>query len=75
MLQRFAQFRVALAEFLEQPHVLDGDDRLVGEGFEERDLLVGERLETSRRIMITPIASPSRSNGVAAWSDRLRVRR
>ena len=36
MLQRFAQFRVALLEFLEQPHVLDGDDRLVGEGFEQR---------------------------------------
>ena len=31
MLQRLAQFRVALAEFLEQAHVLDGDDGLVGE--------------------------------------------
>ena len=27
-----------LLEFVEQPHVLDGDDRLVGEGFEEFDL-------------------------------------
>ena len=34
MLQGLAQFCVALLEFLEQPHVLDGDDRLVGEGFE-----------------------------------------
>ena len=34
MLQGLAQFRVALAEFLEQPHVLDRDDGLVGEGFE-----------------------------------------
>ena len=25
-------------EFLEQPHVLDGDHRLVGEGFEQLDL-------------------------------------
>ena len=33
MLQRLAQFRVALAEFLEQPHVLDGDDGLIGESF------------------------------------------
>ena len=33
MLQRLAQFRVALAEFLEQAHVLDCDHRLVGEGF------------------------------------------
>ena len=43
MLQGLAQFGVALAEFLEQPHVLDGDHRLVGEGLEKRDLLVGER--------------------------------
>ena len=35
LLQRFL-------EFLEQPHVLDGDDRLVGEGLEQLDLLVGE---------------------------------
>ena len=27
-----------LLEFLKQPHVLDGDDRLVGEGFEQLDL-------------------------------------
>ena len=27
---------------LEQPHVLDGDHRLVGEGFEELDLRRGE---------------------------------
>ena len=43
MLQRLAQFRVALAEFLEQAHVLDGDHGLIGEGLEQRDLLVGER--------------------------------
>ena len=30
-------------EFLEQPHVLDGDDRLVGEGFEKPNLLFSER--------------------------------
>ena len=42
MLQRLAQFRVALVEFLEQPHVLDRDHRLVGEGFEKRDLFVCE---------------------------------
>ena len=35
MLQRLAQFRVALLQFLEQPHVLDGDHRLGGEGFEQ----------------------------------------
>src|SRR5262245_58558266 len=36
LLQRFL-------EFLEQPHVLDGNDGLVSECFEEIDLLVGER--------------------------------
>ena len=45
MLQRFAQFCVALAEFLEQAHILDGDDRLISEGFEKADLLIRERLD------------------------------
>ena len=35
LLQRFL-------EFLEQPHVLDGDDGLIGEGFEQLDLRRGE---------------------------------
>ena len=38
MLQGLAQFRVALLDLFEQPHVLDGDDGLVGEGFEQLDL-------------------------------------
>ena len=42
MLQGLAQFCVALLEFLEQPHVFDGDDRLCGKGFKQLDLLVGE---------------------------------
>ena len=43
MLQRLAQFCVALLDLLEQPHVLDRDDRLIGEGFEKLDLLFGKR--------------------------------
>src|SRR5262245_21512585 len=31
-----------LLEFLEQPHVLDGDHRLIGEGFENFDLRIRE---------------------------------
>ena len=31
-----------LLEFFEQPHILDGDHGLVGEGFEELDLRRGE---------------------------------
>ena len=35
MLQGLAQFRVALLQFFEQPHVLDGDHGLVGKGLEQ----------------------------------------
>ena len=52
MLQRLAQFRVTLLEFFEQPDVLDGDDRLVGEGLEKCDLLVSERSDFVRRIRL-----------------------
>src|SRR5262245_14364107 len=45
MFQRLAQFCIALLDFLKQPHVLDGDDGLVGEGFEERNLPVSKRLD------------------------------
>jgi hypothetical protein len=37
------QRAVLLLQFLEQPHVLDGDDGLVGEGLEQLDLLRRER--------------------------------
>ena len=65
MLQRLAQFRVALLDFFEQPHVLDGDHRLIGEGFEERDLFIEKGRTSVRRIRMAPIAIPSRSSGVA----------
>src|SRR5437879_1481942 len=42
MLQRFAQFRIAFLDLLEQPYVFNSDDRLVGEGLEERYLLFGK---------------------------------
>ena len=47
MLQRLAQFCIALLQFLEQPDVLDSDDRLIGEGLDKLDLLVGERSQRS----------------------------
>src|SRR5262249_20276295 len=37
------QFASSLIQFFKQADVLDSDHRLVGEGFEESDLLVGER--------------------------------
>ena len=45
MLQCLAQFRITLSEFLKQADILDRDDGLVGEGFEERDLLIGKRTD------------------------------
>src|SRR4029453_16413551 len=43
MFQRLAQFRIALLQFFEQPHVFDGDHGLGGECFEKLDLLLCER--------------------------------
>ena len=43
LLQRFAEIVGALAQFVEQPRILDGDDGLGGEVLHQRDLLVGER--------------------------------
>ena len=40
LVQRLGQLAVPGLELLEQPDVLDRDDRLVGEGLQQRDLLV-----------------------------------
>ena len=42
LLQGLGEIAVALLQFFEQPHVLDGDHRLVGEGFKQLDLRRGE---------------------------------
>src|SRR5262249_44193298 len=42
LLQRLSQIAVAFLQFLEQPHVFDGDYGLVGEGLQKVNLLVGE---------------------------------
>ncbi len=44
LLQRLAEIGRALAKFVEQPRVLDGDDSLVGEIRDQLDLLIGEWL-------------------------------
>ena len=54
--------------FVEQPHVLDRDDGLVGEGHDEGDLLVVERDGISARgDNMTPMTLPSRTIGAAIW--------
>ena len=60
--------RVARLQLLEQPHVLDGDDGLVGEGLQERDLPVregcgrfaGNRDEAERRCPLARIGTMRR---------------
>ena len=38
LLKRLGHFRRARLHLLEQPHILDGDHRLVGEGLQQLDL-------------------------------------
>ena len=49
LLQRFAQVVCARLHLLKQPHILDCDHRLVGEGLNQLDLLVGKRLDGDPR--------------------------
>ena len=58
LLQRLRQLGIPYLQLVEQAHVLDGDDRLGGEGFQDLDLLVREqtRLRSHDR---------DRANGVA----------
>ena len=42
LLAAIRQFARALPHLVEQPHVLDRDHRLVGEGCDQLDLLLGE---------------------------------
>ena len=44
LVQRLGKIAVAFLQFFEQPHVLDGDDGLIGEGFKQRHLPLGKRL-------------------------------
>ena len=57
MLQGLAQFRVALLQFFEQPHVLDGDHGLIGKGFEKPICLSVNGRTSVRRMIITPIGN------------------
>ena len=42
LLDRAAKLIGALAQFVQQSNILDGDDGLVGEGLDQLDLLVGK---------------------------------
>src|SRR5215831_17287531 len=45
LIQSRGQVTVTSLELLEQSDVLDGDDRLVGEGLKQRDVLIGEQAD------------------------------
>ena len=49
LLQRFRQLARARLHLVEQAHVLDRDHRLVGEGLDQLDLLIGERVDNGSR--------------------------
>ena len=48
LLQQLGEIVGTLAQFVEQPRVLDGDDGLGGEVLQQLDLLVGERRTSCR---------------------------
>jgi hypothetical protein len=54
-LRKFAR---ACLHLVEQPHVLDCDHRLVGEGLDQFDLLVGEWFDMSLQDREDPAKSP-----------------
>ena len=72
MLQGLAQFRIALLKFLEQPHVLDGDHGLVGEGLNELNLPFRKRFDKVAPDRDRSDLCTSRNSGtiiiVRAWA-------
>jgi hypothetical protein len=65
MSERFGELPGTCLHFVEQSRVLDGDDRLVGEGLNQLDLFVREGRTVERVSTIAPITPPSRMSGTA----------
>ena len=66
MLQASRNSALRSWSLLEQSHVLDGDYRLIGEGFKQLDLLLGEWTDLCSANYDRADGTPSRSNGVAS---------
>ena len=66
--ERRRQVTIAGLEFFEQPHVLDRDHRLVGEGLEQRDLVVSESpgLAAGHRDRSDNLVMPEHGHGALA---------
>src|SRR6516162_3884679 len=70
VLARLPELPALVLDFVEQPHVLDCDHRLIGERGDHLDLLVGNGRVTERASTNTPIGCPSRSSGTASTERR-----
>ena len=64
LFERFCKLPRTLLFPLEQPHILDGDNRLVGEGRDQLDLFVVNNRASERVSTSTPIGRPSRRSGM-----------
>ena len=59
LLQGFAKIVVALPQFFEQPHILNGDHCLVGEGFKQLNLSWSEGAHLDATRAQSPTSSPA----------------
>ena len=81
LLQRLGKFARALLLRLEQSRVLDGDHRLIGEGLDQLDLLLGERPYGSalqdKHANWNPLSKKWHAEDCAkvACTNKLRIRR
>ena len=76
VLARLGELTVLVLDFVEQPHVLDRDHCLVGEGLYQLDLLVREWPHRLREDQ-TPIGTPSAASerrALCGYSQSLRFR-
>jgi hypothetical protein len=64
LVERCRQRTVLALQLREQPHVLDGDHRLIGEGLEQFDLTLSEGSGRVLDTEIAPMTVPSRSIGM-----------
>ena len=63
VLEGDAEFLLALADFVQQPSVLHGDNRLSGEVLQQRDFLIGERADFLAVDVISPSTVSSLRSG------------
>ena len=63
MLACLFELAALVLDFIEQPHILDGNHSLVGKGRHQLNLFVGERSHRGAVQANTPIGTPSRSSG------------